>query len=327
MTGEGRRTLRPFVEEFKLPSGKRLIVLGEGRLINLAAAEGHPAIVMDMSFANQALSAEYVVQNAASLEKKVYVVPKEIDDKTAAKMMLQGMTAEYLLFRTYKVKKGDTVLWHAAAGGVGLIACQWLKQIGATVIGTVGSPEKGELAKKNGAHHISCPYPDHADQNPSLRWDARKARAFCTCITQRGGHSILEIVKRVKGLDFEAAKLRVAEILGRGDLIETKGGQRMDAASLLQPPADQRDETLGPRYLAYRLGVLLETVPMPSTTVVGWRSLAYYAPPAPTTPTPTCSPRSTATAPPPCTWWCPPARSCPRRWRCSRGAVPKTSWS
>ena len=64
---------------------------------------------------------------------------------------------------------------------------------------------------------------------------------------------------RVEGIDFEAAKLRVAEILGRHDLIETKGGQRMDAASLLQPPADQRDETLGRSYLAYRLGVPPET--------------------------------------------------------------------
>jgi hypothetical protein len=133
---------------------------------------------------------------------------------------------------------------------------------------------------QDGAPHICCPYPDHSDENPSWRWDARKARAFCTCIMQRGGHSILEIVKRVERIEFEAAKLRVAEILGRTDLIESKGGQRMDAASLLQLPADQRDETLGRRYLAYRLGVPPEAVPMPSTTVVGWRELPYYDPPA-----------------------------------------------
>jgi hypothetical protein len=130
-----------------------------------------------------------------------------------------------------------------------------------------------------GARHISCPYPDHSDENPSWRWDGRKAKAFCTCITQRGGHAILEIVKRVEGIDFEAAKLRVAEILGRRDLIETKGGQRMDAASLLQPPADQRDDGLGSLYCAYRLGVLPNQVPMPATRVVGWRELAYYDPP------------------------------------------------
>jgi len=80
-------------------------------------------------------------------------LPAKIDDKTAAAMMLKGMTAQYLLRRTYKVKKGDTILVHAAAGGVGLILCQWGKHLGATVIGTVGSKQKAELARKNGAHH------------------------------------------------------------------------------------------------------------------------------------------------------------------------------
>lgn len=79
--------------------------------------------------------------------------PDGIDDQTGAAMMLQGMTVEYLLNRTYKVKAGDTILFHAAAGGVGLIACQWAKKIGATVIGTVGSPEKAELAKAHGCDH------------------------------------------------------------------------------------------------------------------------------------------------------------------------------
>src|SRR5205814_5876315 len=67
--------------------------------------------------------------------------------------MLKGMTAQYLLRRTYKVQSGETVLFHAAAGGVGLIACQWLKALGATVIGTAGSEEKCALAKAHGAHH------------------------------------------------------------------------------------------------------------------------------------------------------------------------------
>jgi len=80
-------------------------------------------------------------------------VPDGIDDNTAAAMMLQGMTAEYLLRRTYEVKPGDTILFHAAAGGVGLIACQWAKHLGATVIGTVGSDEKAELARAHGCDH------------------------------------------------------------------------------------------------------------------------------------------------------------------------------
>lgn len=80
-------------------------------------------------------------------------LPRWIDDKTAAAMMLKGMTAEYLIRRTYRVKKGDTVVFHAAAGGVGLIACQWAKHLGATVIGTVGSDEKAELARGHGCDH------------------------------------------------------------------------------------------------------------------------------------------------------------------------------
>ena len=76
---KSRRTVRPLVEEFALPNGRRVYVLGEGRLINLACAEGHPASVMDMSFANQALAAEYMLKHGRSLERKVYVVPREID--------------------------------------------------------------------------------------------------------------------------------------------------------------------------------------------------------------------------------------------------------
>jgi NADPH2:quinone reductase len=80
-------------------------------------------------------------------------LPDAIDDQTAAAMMLQGMTVYYLLNRTYRVKSGDTILFYAAAGGVGLIACQWAKHLGATVIGCVGSEEKAELAKANGCDH------------------------------------------------------------------------------------------------------------------------------------------------------------------------------
>jgi NADPH2:quinone reductase len=80
-------------------------------------------------------------------------LPKGISFETAAAMMLKGLTAQYLLRRTFRVKAGNTILVHAAAGGVGLILCQWAKALGATVIGTVGSPEKAKLAKKAGAKH------------------------------------------------------------------------------------------------------------------------------------------------------------------------------
>ncbi len=85
-----KRTTREFVEEYSLKDGRRINLLGEGRLINLAAAEGHPASVMDMSFADQALSAEYMVKNHASLEKKVYIVPVDLD-KRVAKLKLESL--------------------------------------------------------------------------------------------------------------------------------------------------------------------------------------------------------------------------------------------
>jgi len=88
-----RRVVRPFVEEFQLAGGRRVFVLGEGRLINLAAAEGHPAAVMDMSFANQALSAEFMAKKAKTLERKVYVVPREIDLEIA-RLKLASMGVE-----------------------------------------------------------------------------------------------------------------------------------------------------------------------------------------------------------------------------------------
>jgi NADPH2:quinone reductase len=80
-------------------------------------------------------------------------LPAGIDDKTAAAMMLKGLTVQYLIRQTFKVKKGDTILCHAAAGGVGLILCQWAKHLGATVIGTVGSDDKAKLAKAHGCDH------------------------------------------------------------------------------------------------------------------------------------------------------------------------------
>ena len=84
---------------------------------------------------------------------RVVQLPDSVDDNQAAAMMLQGTTVEYLIRRTYTVQAGETVLFHAAAGGVGLIACQWLNHLGVTVIGTVGSEEKAALARAHGCHH------------------------------------------------------------------------------------------------------------------------------------------------------------------------------
>ena len=85
---------------------------------------------------------------------RVIKLPDDIDARTAAAMMIRGMTARYLLHETYRVKPGDTILVHAAAGGVGLILCQWAKHLGATVIGTVGSDEKAAVARAHGCDHV-----------------------------------------------------------------------------------------------------------------------------------------------------------------------------
>jgi NADPH2:quinone reductase len=85
--------------------------------------------------------------------ERLVKIPDTIEDQTAAAMMLQGMTAYYLLNRTYKVRAGDTILIYAAAGGLGLIACQWAKYLGATVIGCVGSEKKAEIARAHGCDH------------------------------------------------------------------------------------------------------------------------------------------------------------------------------
>jgi adenosylhomocysteinase len=88
-----KRTVRDFVEEYTLKDGRKVFLLAEGRLLNLAAAEGHPAVVMDMSFANQALGAEYIVKNASKMEKKVYLMPVELDHEIA-RLKLKSMGVE-----------------------------------------------------------------------------------------------------------------------------------------------------------------------------------------------------------------------------------------
>ena len=99
----------------------------------------------------------YATDRVISADRLVKL-PDGIDDQTAAAMMLQGLTAQYLLRRTYKVQPGDPILVHAAAGGVGLILCQWARHLGATVIGVVSSEAKAELARAHGAAHVIIGY-------------------------------------------------------------------------------------------------------------------------------------------------------------------------
>ena len=125
----------------------------EGAGIVEALGEGVGSLAVGDRVAYAAPPVGAYAQERLMPAEKVVKVPAGIDARQAAAMMLQGMTVEYLLRRTCPVRSGDTILFHAAAGGVGLIACQWAKHLGATVIGTVGSDEKAELARAHGCDH------------------------------------------------------------------------------------------------------------------------------------------------------------------------------
>lgn len=123
-----------------------------GKIVEVGEGVSNVAVGDRIAYGTGPIGA-YAAERVMPAEK-VVKLPDAISDQQAAGMMLKGMTVEYLICRTYPVKAGETVVVHAAAGGVGLIMCQWLKQIGATVIGTVGSKEKAELAAAHG-----CDYP------------------------------------------------------------------------------------------------------------------------------------------------------------------------
>jgi NADPH2:quinone reductase len=120
-----------------------VLAVGEG-VIDLAPGDR-------VAYAGGPIGA-YATERVMQADRLVKL-PDNIDFKTGAAMMLQGMTAQYLLRRTFRVQPGQTILVHAAAGGVGLILCQWAAHLGATVIGVVSTPEKAALAQANGAHH------------------------------------------------------------------------------------------------------------------------------------------------------------------------------
>lgn len=138
---------------YPAPDGLPLIPGGEAAGVVVNVGEG-------VDWLKPGDRVAYAVKLGAYAEERVIEadqvvkIPAGISDEQAAAMMLKGMTAEYLLLRTFKVKAGDTILYHAAAGGVGLILGQWAKHIGATVIGTAGSPDKIELAKAHGFSHV-----------------------------------------------------------------------------------------------------------------------------------------------------------------------------
>jgi NADPH2:quinone reductase len=143
---------------YKSPLPATLGMEGSGTV--LAVGEGVTAVKPGdrVAYAGGPIGA-YATERVIAADRLV-IVPETIDFQTAAAMMLQGMTAQYLLRRTHPLKAGETIVVHAAAGGVGLILCQWARHIGATVIGVVSTPEKAELAKAHGAHHVVVGYAD-----------------------------------------------------------------------------------------------------------------------------------------------------------------------
>ena len=132
------------------PSGLGLEAAGVVEAVGAGVSNVKPGD--RVAYANPPIGAYCEVRNMPA--DRLVNLPDSISFEQAAAMMLQGMTVQYLIKRTYKVQPGDTVLWHAAAGGVGLIACQWLAALGVTTIGTVGSDEKAQLAKAHGCHHV-----------------------------------------------------------------------------------------------------------------------------------------------------------------------------
>lgn len=135
------------------PAGLPLTLGNEGAGVVLEIGEGVSEVAVGDRVAYVGPLGAYAEQRLIAADRLVKV-PDGVSDEQAAAAMLKGMTAEYLLRRTYAVKPGDTVLYHAAAGGVGLIFGQWAKHLGATVIGTAGSPDKIALARAHGFDHV-----------------------------------------------------------------------------------------------------------------------------------------------------------------------------
>jgi NADPH2:quinone reductase len=138
---------------YPAPNGLPLTPGGEGAGVVTEVGEGVAGLKVGDRVAYSTPLGAYAEVRALPADR-LLKIPDGISDQEAAAMMLKGMTASYLLHRTYAVKKGDTVLYHAAAGGVGLIFGQWAKHLGATVIGTAGSADKVALAKAHGFDHV-----------------------------------------------------------------------------------------------------------------------------------------------------------------------------
>jgi NADPH:quinone reductase len=135
------------------PQTLPFIAGNEGAGVVTAVGEGVDAVQVGDRVCYQGALGSYAAERLAPADKMV-PIPDGVDDETAAAVLLKGVTAYYLLFKTWAVQRGETILWHAAAGGTGAIATQWAKALGAKVIGTAGGPQKLALAKAQGCDHV-----------------------------------------------------------------------------------------------------------------------------------------------------------------------------
>jgi len=138
---------------YKTPNGLPFTPGSEGAGTVVAVGPGVTLVKPGDRVAYQGPQGSYAEERVLPADR-LLKLPDEIDFKTGAAMTLKGLTAQFLLRQTFPVKRGTTILFHAAAGGVGSIACQWANHLGATVIGTVGSEEKAKLARAHGCHHV-----------------------------------------------------------------------------------------------------------------------------------------------------------------------------
>lgn len=135
------------------PQSLPFVAGNEAAGVVTAVGEGVSEVKVGDRVCYQGTPGAYADERLAPVQKLV-PIPDGIDDRTAAAVLLKGLTAYYLLFKTWPVQKGETILWHAAAGGTGLIATQWAKSLGVTVIGTAGGPDKVKKALDHGCDHV-----------------------------------------------------------------------------------------------------------------------------------------------------------------------------
>ena len=148
---------------YKIPSLPAILGMEAAGVVRAVGADVQSVKVGDrVAYATGPIGA-YATDRVIAADRLVHV-PDGVEDQVAAAMMLQGMTAQYLLRRTYRVKEGETIVVHAAAGGVGLILCQWAKALGVTVIGVVSTEAKAEMARAHGAAHVVIGHERLADE-------------------------------------------------------------------------------------------------------------------------------------------------------------------